>query len=222
MIKQIQKRFATLLVLIIFLLVTGVAVLYFKNFPPMNKTTMQSQTGDAKKATVSPLIEKKATNTNTASWRVYKNEKYGFEFKYPAELAVDLKNIGFMSGSDYYGYRDLNVLITNPNIEPSVTDYQMPMYKSYDGYNFALFSGEAARKHVKNLEDLRMSHKKPETISITINNSSYKIYTIKLEPPNPPNYSFTHFPGKNYEVLVGSGYNKEVLYQILSTFKFIE
>lgn len=164
----------------------------------------------------------------TADWKVYRNEDYWFEIKYPPELEIDFEHRGFLSGSDYYGTRDFNFLITNPELEPSVRVYasdvpEKDVYQ-YDGYNFAVFSGEAADKHVKNLQDLiesdQSTHKES---SLRIAGKDYKLHSISLSDPSWPSpYSFTYFQGGSYTFIAGGGYEQETFKKILSTFKFTE
>lgn len=173
-----------------------------------------------------------AHQESMAGWQTYRNEEYGFEFKYPAELATDLKNIGFMGGSDYYGRRDFNILITNSKIEPSVplpTGDVTPTPKyGYDGYNFAIFSGDSATKQLSSFLDVvKIGNKFSPALekeSVDVSGQKYQLYFIP--PSNLPNtdktsYWFTSFPIKNSTVIVTGNYDRMVLHQILSTFKFI-
>jgi hypothetical protein len=172
-----------------------------------------------------------ATTDPTADWKIYTNEDYAFQFKYPSSLTIDFKNQGFISGSDYYGKRDFNFLIYNPNIEPSVlsaTGDVTPESKyAYDGYNFAIFSGESAKNHLKNLEDTINGTHSPaiEKKSVLIAGQEYPLYYIP--PSDQPNtdktsYWFISFPLKENTMIISGNYDQNILIQILSTFKFVD
>ena len=166
-----------------------------------------------------------------ANWETYTNEKYGFTLKYPPELSINLNNRGFISGSDYYGKRDFNFLITNPHKEPRerrfIDDDSTRPSVEYDGYNFAIFSGESAVKHLSNEQALiknGTTYSPPiQKEFVNISGKKYPLYYIP--PSNLPNtdktsFWFTHFPIHNSTIIVTGNYDQEILKKILSTFKF--
>ncbi len=44
----------------------------------------------------------KTENTDTASWQTYRNEKYGFEFKYPSDFQLEDSSMEKLSGNDVF------------------------------------------------------------------------------------------------------------------------
>jgi len=184
--------------------------------------------------------EKVLPQDETADWETYKNEEYGFEVKYPPNLIINFKNLGFISGSDYLGTRDFNFLIYDPKIEPSyggpVSDLTGNPIWLYDGYNFAFFSGESAREHLSNYREHLSNYseitKVGKNYSPPIQETTVRVlgnsYPFYYKPPsNLPNtdktsYWFTSFPLENTSVIVTGNYDWTILNQILSTFKFLE
>jgi hypothetical protein len=83
------KDSATIIVFIILLLTLGGAVWYFKSVSMTNVPGGEPQTEE----NIQPKSEPKTTETtgitsptasiDTSSWKTFKNERYGFEFRYP-------------------------------------------------------------------------------------------------------------------------------------------
>lgn len=226
-------------VLIIFLIVF-IIILASLNIYLFVKSRTSSQTPAASPTpvvraspTLLPAEASAKVDNPTANWKTYKNNEYGFEIKYPLDLTIDFKSLGFISGSDYYGKRDFNFLLYNPKIEPShegpASDLTGKSTREYDGYNFAFFSGDSAIKHLSNNSDLVKSGNKalPPIQETVVTVLEYKYSLYYLPPSSLPNtdktsFWFTSFPLGNTTVMVSGNYDRNILNQILSTFKFLQ
>jgi hypothetical protein len=169
----------------------------------------------------------------TANWKVYQNDKYSFILKYPPNLSIDSSSLGFISGSDYYGKRDLNILIDDPKIEPShegpMSDLTHTPTWQYDGYNFAIFSGDSAINQLSNYsDDVKDGDKHSPPLQktyVTVLGHNYQLYYFP--PSDVPNtdklsFWFVSFPLRASTVIVTGNYDQKVLRQILSTFELMQ
>lgn len=79
-----QKGSATIVIFIILLLTLGGTVAYFKNFP-LKKLPVEQ----VKLATINDTpVSGRGGEQDTSSWKTYRDEKCGFEMKYPPDRKI--------------------------------------------------------------------------------------------------------------------------------------
>ncbi len=169
-----------------------------------------------------------------SKWTLYRNAQYGFEVKYPNELVADFDHNEWMSGSDLVGKRSFNILITHPTLEPSVPvprgdGSPIGSGYAYGGYNFAVFSGDAAKSQLEVKDNLVTAiHAASETIVIDGMPGvlySAPVETYSSQSPRGMLY-FASFPLQDNDTMivdtgvVDDNYDKQTLMQILSTLHF--
>jgi hypothetical protein len=215
-----KKKVVIQMVIVAVALALGLGYIHWQN---MQQQLVMQQVSHNNKTIPTPSDE-------FTNWKIYQNIKYGFSFKYPADFSIDFSNAGFASGSDYYGQRDFNFLINNPKIEPS---YEGPINnltgkpsRQFDGYNFAIFSGDSSTKQLSNLSDIvkNGNHYSPvlQKTYVTILGNNYPLY---YKPPSRVphtddlSYWFVSFPLGNSTVIVTGNYDQKLLIDILSTFQ---
>lgn len=133
---------------------------------------------------------------NTANWEIYKDEEYGFEFKYPPGFNLNLYDnvesptlIG-INVSQTEPYADITIYISSGSAKPTpqnsdnhlnskiiiIANQQVTKYFGYSGIGGSVYT-----------EEVNFSHN-----------------------------------GLNYDIQFGTYEQKNMLDQILSTFKFVE
>lgn len=75
-----------------------------------------------------------ARTTDTTNWKTYRNEKYGFEVKYPSSWTIEDKSFTYSPDRNF-----LSVELSSP------TKYDLPNYESGIFYSFCIdFTAERA------------------------------------------------------------------------------
>ena len=100
--KNKQSGFAPILgIIIVLVLLAGAGYLYSKKATPTPPSALPEGEGTL---TTSPLGggQEGVATDETANWKTYTNEKYGFEFKYPSDVSI--------VASDYPGKSGGNVV----------------------------------------------------------------------------------------------------------------
>ncbi|MEK7501021.1 MAG: hypothetical protein AAB642_02765 [Patescibacteria group bacterium] len=105
-----QKGFIKIIVVILIILLAAAGYLYLKN-----------------SEVITNIFQKKSDET--AGWKTYRNEKYGYSFMYPPESVVDINGIPIPGGA--LSQTDLPIYVSNPE-EPGVALFNL----EFDGPSF--------------------------------------------------------------------------------------
>ncbi len=180
-----------LLILIVILVGAYFATQYF--YPEfLNKYLKTSpQNSQAPQVPVSNETAK-PTKDETANWKTYRNEKYGFEVKIPRDL-----NIDEISESP-------SILFTSPKLREKLKSYQLTPY------DIIFYQSDYKVDEFKS----------PKIFNIKLGATTWEedpLFTIM-----DPSVNFRVSKGnKNYNFSIFSSFNQEIIKLILSTFKFI-
>jgi hypothetical protein len=151
--NQNQKGFASIALVVVIVIATG-AVGYFvlvKKSEPVAQQTMTP--------TKMPIVTL-APKNETASWETYRNEKYGFELKYPADWLTPILNDSTTSNghpavslsfprknTDFYAVQMVNdtVFVSKGSVEKNVDAFiNSPAYRGIKwGKEFLITNGRA-------------------------------------------------------------------------------
>jgi len=174
-------------------------------------------------SSVTPSPEISFATVDTSNWKTYRNEKYGFEVKYPPRLSLGLDN--YSSDFDENTSKEGFVLY-NPTIEPSychtnaanVTD----CYN--DGFGFGIYSNDQKDKIIQRIQNSQTNNENNSTFTQgTYNGAHYYLGTLI-----GPSYVTSFFMDKLFFLIYygnerdgeGGDYDQETLESILFTLKF--
>ncbi len=166
-----------------------------------------------KKVNSSPAVP--SGQIDTSNWKTYRNEKYGFEVKYPAELEIRSP-----SESPLPGELMIHIIADDyKNTEEGPAAF-------YEGKDEIIWKSRLSHETSYKVGDQCLEGDwgfgtyNREEINCTVFN--LHPYAIKEEVPNIVELSL---PTQNFDLTIEIYYRKysdEVLQQILSTFKFIQ
>ncbi len=183
--RNFRSGFAPLAIVAV---IAGVLILggatYFgaRNFSPVipNYPVPQDVT------TVAPIAQSDSTDTST--WKTYRNEKYGFEFKYPQSMTIP-------SGDDWNPVRSAAA-------EGSSGDIGMPNWRSNsDGkYRYPIYFGLMCRNY-RDDGEARSFYRTTEGKDKIITVAGESI-VIHADPPRDSGGHESYDSYENYEVHV--------------------
>jgi len=82
-----QKGFAPIvIILIVVIILAGGVLIWQHSKTPREKVGVSEKTSPTSTASVKQPKEPSITDNETANWKTYRNDKYGFSFKYPEEI----------------------------------------------------------------------------------------------------------------------------------------
>jgi len=188
-----SKRQLVFIGLVLFLLLAGGYLAYERHSKAPNISQIP-ETAINPASTTSP-------QTDTSTWKTYRNEQYGFEVKYPAsfnenntEVSSSVRIANFDWKPGYYNWPS-NAALIFVFTDPENASQKYQDYKTAEK-NFSL-GGEKARKIVS---EFSIGDGGSKIIVKTIKNSVF--YYIEITPLNQR--------------------NEELFNKILSTFRFIK
>ena len=146
-------------------------------------------------------------SSDTSTWQTYKNDKFGFELKYPPTIYVENRNI--------MGLNDVSILLFSQ--KPPITNDD-PVY--YKHHLFSVYSsGGLFDSFLKN------NFSNPPVKNVSVNNYQFSCFFVN-NAGNDGNYFCGLIPDKNKNgfIYIRSSnenvLNNPIFLQILSTFKF--
>jgi len=165
--------------------------------------------------TVAPTTTEATSGAEMANWKTYKNEKFGFEMKYPNNLILENKG-----GKDSFGNDKLfNIVLASPDYK---TQGNAMAVEAISGYKFSVeFENVACSDFSKGYGDLKITKKKvgiydAQFANALVDSNRYDFVAINIDN------KCLFFGGDSKLSLKQNWFWFDTFDQILSTFKFTE
>lgn len=146
----------------------------------------------------------------TASWKTYKNDKYGFEFKYPSNYKIrDDYNNDWNFLEKHPPYKSSLLSLGEFGLEKFFTVDVSPFYRPV--YNLEdLYKQEAFRLNVLSKTEINLGVEKGFRVEIDLSESSPEV-----------KYLFYH-NGVGFVISYQEPYNHHIFSTVMSNFRFTE
>lgn len=168
-----------------------------------------------------PTLTLSETPDSFANWQTYRNEEYGFEFKYPAGWNV-VQLTEFSNG-----VFEVNDKVILPNSEPSEYGIRVSVNKRQDDIPLGeyFFRFDPTQEYIRNAKEVHVDGIKGlQSFEVISENEPPAMGNVKLNPGLFKNTMV--FKNENRFSISTKGLNIEetnnIYNQFLSTFKFIE
>jgi len=208
--KNSQKGFVNIVLVVVIVILVGV-VGYFafvkKSEPVVQQPTPIPTTTQSKTPAPTPT-----PGDETANWKTYTNAEYGFEFKYPSNLELNVVNV--TSGSNF-DKRYVSITIDTP---AKIAQMKQPNPGSGGTYLLFRFGASEPKQKISNLGC------GTDPVLKTINMSGVPATMCDEQGMGSPGSMYLNFTRDNtilFSARSGlySGSNKQIVDKILATFK---
>ncbi|KKW10922.1 MAG: hypothetical protein UY50_C0024G0012 [Parcubacteria group bacterium GW2011_GWA2_49_9] len=112
---------------------------------------VKTNPGLAKKLGMEKQVEKEETKADkkgeTANWKTYKNEKYGFKFSIPKDWATTQESTGKT-------FSESSVSVTSPDYKTVLHPGELEYYELVQGGRITIYVQEPSPKSIRTLKEL--------------------------------------------------------------------
>ena len=208
-----NRAFSKILILVILVILIGGGIFTWQYFgtPEEEVKTPEEMTED-----------------ETANWKIYRNEEYGFEIKYPLEIWPYDKEGVKLTFSPIEGIKDYVVVIQESHFAELKNTYSP--FPFYGGLGIKVIKSPQKDPVEELKEEMQASHLSEEYIAQKIQEViiGKNISATKVDLSNNKFEGYNFYIKKEGDIIVisfdspGKIYYLEMFDQILSTFRFLE